>query len=203
MSISYYFSKLIKKLHIPAIKNSHIHKKAHVCTGAHVVNTELGKYSYIGNFSTVLNCKIGSFCSIADDCVIGGMEHPIDRLSTSPVFHEGKNCLNTNFVNLEVEPPKQTIIENDVWIGNQCKIKAGVHLSTGCIVGMGSVLTKDVGPYEIWAGNPAKLIRKRFDDELIHKLLESKWWTKSDDEIKKLSDVVRSPEKLKVFIDEK
>ena len=185
MGISYYFSKLIKKLQIPAIKDSKIDKKAKICTGAHVVESQVGKYSYVGNFTTVINCEIGKYCSIADNCVIGGMSHPTDWVSTSPVMYQGKNCLKTNFTDLPYEESKHTVIENDVWIGNNCHIKAGVHLSTGCVIGMGSVLTKDVGPYEIWAGNPAKLIRKRFDDDMIERLLNTEWWNWPEDKIRR------------------
>ena len=176
MGLSYYFSKLIKKIQLPAVKNSVIDKKAKICTGAHVVDSEVGKYSYVGNYSTVIDCEIGRYCSIADNCVIGGMSHPTDWVSTSPVMYRGRNCLKTNFTELPYEESKHTVIGNDVWIGNNCHIKAGVRLSTGCVIGMGSVLTKDVGPYEIWAGNPAKLIRKRFDDVTIDKLLKTEWW---------------------------
>ena len=196
MKVSYYFSKLIKKLQIPAIKDSEIHKRAKVCTGAHVLKTKVGRYSYIGNYSTVIDCEIGSFCSIADDCVIGGMSHPIDWVSTSPLMYRGRNCLRTNFTGLLYNASKHTIIDNDVWIGDNCHIKAGVHLSTGCIIGMGSVLTKDVGPYEIWAGNPAKLIRKRFDEITIEKLLKTEWWSWSDERIRKYANYANDPEKF-------
>ena len=67
-------------------------------------------------------------------------------------------------------------------------IKSGVKIADGAVIGMGSVVTKDVGAYEIWAGNPAHLIRKRFDDETISKLLESRWWNWSDDKIRLNAD---------------
>ena len=190
MGISYYFAKLIKKLQIPAIKDSEIDRKAKVCTGAHILNSKVGRYSYVGNYTTVIDCEIGGFCSIADNCVIGGMSHPLDWISTSPVMYSGRNCLKTNFTDLSYEESKHTIIENDVWIGDRCHIKAGVHISTGCVIGMGSVLTKDVGPYEIWAGNPAKLIRKRFDDATINRLLKTEWWNWSDEIIRKHTQYV-------------
>lgn len=196
MGLSYYISKFFKKIQIPAVKNSSVDKKSKICTGAHVLDTKINKYSYIGNFSTVINCEIGAYCSIADNCVIGGMSHPLDWVSTSPVMYKGKNCLRTNFTDLPFVATEHTIIENDVWIGNNCHIKAGVKLSNGCVIGMGSVLTKDVGPYEIWAGNPAKFIRKRFDDSTIDLLLESKWWNWSDKKIKNCSDFINNPKEF-------
>lgn len=183
MKISYYISKLIKKLYIPAIKNSRIDQRSKVCSGSHVVNTVLGKYSYIGNNCTIIHTEIGNYCSIADNCIIGGASHPIDWVSTSPIFHSGKNVLRKNFSNHKYNPYKKTIIENDVWIGNNCLIKSGVKISSGAIVGMGSIVTKDIGPYEIWAGVPARFIRKRFNDDVIEELLKTKWWDWEEKEI--------------------
>jgi acetyltransferase-like isoleucine patch superfamily enzyme len=196
MRVSYFFSKLIKKVYLPAIKNSGLDKKAKICSGSHIVNSKIGRYSYVGNYSSIIDCEIGQFCSISDYCAIGGMSHPLDWVSTSPVMYSGRNCLRTNFSDLPYNASKHTVIENDVWIGDGCHIKAGVHLSTGCVIGMGSVLTKDVGPYEIWAGNPAKLIRKRFDDVTIDKLLKTEWWNWPDEKIKKYAQFANDPERF-------
>lgn len=197
MKLSYYVSKMIKKMQIPAVKNSRIDKQAKICTGAHVVDCTIDKYSYIGNFTTVLNCEIGKYCSIADHCEIGGMSHPLEWVTTSPVAYNGKNCLKKNYTELEFKEGHHTVIENDVWIGDGCHIKAGVHLSTGCVIGMGSVVTKDVGPYEIWAGNPARFIRKRFaDDNISEQLLKLQWWNWSEDKIKEYAKYFNNPMKF-------
>lgn len=163
----YYLSKLIKKLHIPAIKESKIDRTSKVCSGSHLVNVAIAKYSYIGNFCTVLNTNIGAFCSIADNVIIGGASHPLDWVSTSPVFYSGKNIMKKNFNSYSFEAFVTTNIGNDVWIGNNCLIKTGITVGDGAVIGMGSVVTKDVGPYEIWGGNPARPIKKRFDENLI------------------------------------
>lgn len=184
MGFLYLISKFIKKIHIPAIHNSNLSKSSKVCSGSHIVNSKLGSYSYIGNDCTVIKTEIGKFCSIADNNIIGGASHPINWVSTSPVFYEGRNILRKNFSNHEFNSFKKTVIENDVWIGNNCLIKSGVTISNGAIIGMGSVVTKDIGPYEVWAGNPAKLIRKRFDDNTVEKLIQDEWWNKSISEIK-------------------
>ncbi|MFJ5717801.1 CatB-related O-acetyltransferase [Neobacillus sp. NPDC093127] len=183
MTFLYYISKIIKKLHLPAIRNSKIHRSSKVCSGTHIVNSELGKYSYIGNFCTVINTEIAAFCSIADNCIIGGANHPIGWVSTSPVFHEGKNIMRKSFSNHPYITGIKTVIGNDVWIGNNSLIKSGVTIADGAVIGMGSVLTKDVGAYEIWAGNPAKFIRKRFSNDVIEKLQSSKWWNYKDSEL--------------------
>jgi len=181
MNFLYIFSKLTKKVHLPAVKNSNLDKTSKIGSASHIVNISLGRYSYIGSFCTVLNTKIGSFCSIADNCIIGGASHPIDWVSTSPVFHKGKNIMRKNFSNHDFLISKETTVGNDVWIGNNVLIKSGVHIADGAIIGMGSVVTKNVNAYEIWAGNPAKLLRKRFNEETISELLFSKWWESEDD----------------------
>ena len=183
MKISYYLAKLIKYLHLPAIKKSTLDVTSRVAPASSVVNTNMSKYSYIGNYCTVLDVEIGSFCSIADNVIIGGASHPISWVSTSPVFHHGKNIMNKNFSNHTFQITKRTIIKNDVWIGSNCLIKSGVTIEDGAVIGMGSVLTTNVGPYEIWGGNPAKLIRKRFDDKVIESLLQIKWWDWDDDKL--------------------
>ncbi|MEN6316037.1 MAG: CatB-related O-acetyltransferase [Clostridiaceae bacterium] len=184
----YAFSKVLKKvLTVPAIKNCNIHRTSKICSGSQVVNTSLDKYSYIGNFSTVVNCEIGSFCSISDYCIIGGAGHTMEWVSTSPVFCSGTNIMHKNFAHLPFNPYKKTIIGNDVWIGAHCLIKGGLTIGSGAIVGMGSVVTKNVEPYTIVAGVPATTIRKRFDKETISKLLDTNWWSFSDEKIKRLA----------------
>mgnify|MGYP003647347507 CR=1 FL=1 len=176
MKLSYFLSKLLKKIQVAAIKNSTIDPTSKVCSQSHVVDSYMERYSYVGNNCTVNFTSIGMFCSIADNVIIGGDSHPITWGSTSPVFHKGKNILKVNFSNHSFKSTKRTIIKNDVWIGSNALIKSGVVIGNGAVVGMGSVVTKDIGDYEIWGGNPAKLIRKRFDDVTISELLKYEWW---------------------------
>jgi len=185
--IKYVLAKLMKKAQLPAIKNSNIASNSKICSGSNVLNISLDRYSYIGNNCTIIESEIGKFTSIADNCIIGGASHPMDWVSTSPVFHEGKNILKKNFSEHTFNPYKKTIIGNDVWLGNSVLVKAGVTIQDGAVIGMGSIVTKDIGPYEVWAGNPAKLIKKRFDDKTIKILRESLWWEKTDIEIAKES----------------
>lgn len=183
--IIYYIAKCIKKIQLPAIKNSEIHKTSEICSAAHIVGCQIDRYSYIGNNCTVINCKIGAFCSIADFCIIGGAAHPTQFVSSSPVFLKGKNCMKTNFSKHIFEPSKTTYIGNDVWLGNSCLIKAGISIGDGAVIGMGSVVTKDVSPYTIVAGNPAREIRKRFNPEIIDKLCKLSWWKWDDEKLYK------------------
>lgn len=187
--LSYYFAKGIREiLHRPAMKKCSIDKTSKVCSGSQLYKVDMNRYSYIGHDCFVNNAKIGAFCSIADGCKIGGAAHQIEYVSTSPVFVSGKNIMGKNFAAHGDTESKQTVIDSDVWIGMDCHIKEGTHIHVGSVVGMGSVLTKDIPPYEIWGGVPAKLIRKRFPDEVINELLSTKWWEWDDEKIKAYSE---------------
>lgn len=179
----YLLSKIIKKLHLRAIKNCTIHKTSKVCSGSHLINVVMGKHSDIGYDCTLINTEIGAFCSLGANIVIGGASHTIDWVSTSPVFNENKDHLTKKFSHHKYDLHNHTIVGNDVWIGNCVLIKANVKVGDGAVIGMGSVVTKDIPPYEIWAGNPAKFIRKRFTDDEINKLNTIQWWLWDDEKI--------------------
>lgn len=183
-------------LNPPALRNCKIDKKSRVCPRSELTNVSMGKYSYIGGYSFLFNVRIGNYCSIAERCCIGGAAHPIHRVSSSPVFHEGRNVLKKNFADFPEIENQETVIENDVWIGMGCYIKAGVTIHTGAVVGMGSVVTKTIPPYEIWAGNPAKKIGERFDDSVKEKMLKSEWWKWEDKKVEEMSQYFDNTERL-------
>ena len=188
MSIKLLFAKGLKKLlNPPALRNCRIDSTSKVCSKSELNSVTMGKYSYIGNDCFMGNVDIGAFCSIADRVCIGGASHPIERVSSSPVFHEGNNVLGVIFQPFPYEHASKTTIENDVWIGIGAIIKAGITIHNGAVIGAGSVVTHDVPVYEVWAGNPAKKIKDRFDKETATKLEKTEWWNKSDEEIKELS----------------
>ncbi len=178
------------------LQEAAVHKTAAICTGVRFYRGKIGKYSYIGNNSFVIDTDIGNFTSISTDCYIGGTSHPTHWVSTSPVFHKWENIMKKNFARHNFDIFHRTIIGSDVWIGNRVMIKAGVKIGNGAVVGMGSVVTKDIGAYEIWAGNPAKFIRKRFDDEIAEKLEEINWWQWSDEIIENHAQYFTCPEDL-------
>ena len=176
--------------------NSSVSKKSAIKQNARFYNSSINDYSYVGRNCLVQNTNIGKFCSVSDNCNIGMPSHPITFVSTSPVFLASKNLLRKNFSKHNFDSYKETNIGNDVWIGSNVLIKAGLTVGDGAIIGAGSVLTHDVPPYEIWAGNPAKPIRKRFDDDAISKLLEIKWWEWEDERIEKYADSFSCPQDL-------
>ncbi|MDB8920778.1 CatB-related O-acetyltransferase [Parabacteroides merdae] len=195
MQLSYIYAKIFKKIiRGKAIINSQIEKTTKVNSGCSIVNSTIAHYNNIGYDNEINNAVIGSFCSFSDHVFIGGDEHPLDWVSTSPVFenvkHSGPAC---KFALFDLPPQKKTIIENDVWIAHNACIKAGVIVGTGAVIGTGAVVTKDVPPYAIVAGVPAKIIRYRFNDEIIRKLLDSEWWNLTDKQLKKIAVYITDP----------
>lgn len=192
--LGYIYSKVVKKLRLSSIRFSKIHKSSKVESGCNIVYVNMDRYSFCGYDCEIINAEIGSFCSIANNVIIGGAAHPINWVSTSPVFYSGRDSVKMKFSEFERDEDKKTYIGHDVWIGNYSLIKQGVHIGTGAVVGMGSVVTKDVPPYAIVAGNPAKIIRYRFEDDIVNRLATSKWWEMSDEELRKYSQFIQTPE---------
>lgn len=181
-------ARLFGKVSVLALlSDSEVDKTCAICSGARVYRTKIGKYSYVGRSTFMTNTTVGSFCSIAGNCNIGGTGHPLSWVSTSSVFHKWDNILRKNFSRHEYEIFQETTIGSDVWIATNAMLKAGITVGTGAVIGMGAVVTKDVGPYEVWGGNPARCIKKRFDDETIEALLASKWWELPDETIEKIA----------------
>ena len=153
--------------------------------------SKIGRCTYIGSNSSLTNCKIGRFCSIAENVKVISATHPTNTfISTSPCFFSTLKQCGISFVEKNLFKEKLTvdnydiIIGNDVWIGTDVKIIGGVTIGDGAIVAMGSVVTKDVPPYAIVGGVPAKLIRYRFTEKEMKKLIEIKWWDKPLNELK-------------------
>ena len=134
---------------------------------------------------------IGKFCQIAAgvNFVMNGANHQMNAASTYPFYiFEGWDQKVPPLSELPLKG--DTVIGHDVWIGQNATILPGVHIGDGAIIGMDSVVAKDIAPYSVAVGNPAKEIRKRFDDELIQLMLKLKWWDMEIDEINKLIPVL-------------
>lgn len=186
MDIRYIIPKVLRKvLNPPAINNSMLDKTARADIGSVVADSSMGKYSYIGEHTSLISTEVGSFTSISNYCAIGGGSHPMEWVAMSPVFHNAGGLMKKKFATHEYDTTKTTRIGNDVWIGSHCLVKSGVTIADGAVIGMGSVVTQDVGTYEIWAGNPARCIRKRFADEKIDELMQRQWWNWTDEKIEK------------------
>lgn len=194
LNLQYYWAKILKKMRGCAIKNSHIPITSKIESGSHIVNSNFDRHSYCGYDCEITNADIGAFCSIANNVIIGGAMHQMEWVSMSPVFREGKDSVKTKFAEHKSPGIKRTTIGHDVWIGQRSLLKQGINIGNGAVIGMGSVVTKDVEPYSIVVGCPAKMIRKRFDDKIVKELLASEWWNLNDSELHKYAKFFNDPD---------
>ncbi len=145
----------------------------------------IGRYSYTGKNFTVWHANIGSFCSISWNVGIGGANHDYHKVTTHAFLYSPHMELMGDEVQGYDRFSQKCEIGNDVWIGANSIICRDVKIGDGAVIGAGAVVTKDVEPYSIVGGVPARIIKKRFDDNTINRLLNIKWWDFSDEIIKK------------------
>jgi Acetyltransferase (isoleucine patch superfamily) len=160
-------------------------QKAQLISGKHtnivypcnIFNVTLGDYSYIAKNSSISNTQIGKFCSVGLNFCCGLGIHPTNGISTAPMFYS-THCQNGFSLSdkNKITESKQITIGHDVYIGANVTVLDGVTIGNGAIVGAGAVVTHDIPPYAIVAGVPAHILRFRFSQEQINKLLEIQWW---------------------------
>jgi len=162
-----------------------VDKKARVGRKCKVYHSSLGAYSYIGRGTQLIYASVGKFCSISGNVLIGMGHHTLSYLSTSPIFTEKNNGTGHSWTDKEsLLPYKPVTIGNDVWIGTRAMILGGVTIGDGAVIGAGAIVTKDVPPFAIVAGVPARIIRYRFSEEVIERLEALQWWNLSDEVLK-------------------
>ncbi|RKR81079.1 acetyltransferase-like isoleucine patch superfamily enzyme [Mucilaginibacter gracilis] len=151
-----------------------------------VYNCNIGKFSYCGDNCLILHADIGSFCSIGPNVMIAPGRHPTSTfVSTFPALFARFQHINYDFnAKSSFESHQRVLIGSDVWIGANVLVVDGVKIGDGAVVGANSVVTKDVEPFHVVGGVPAKFIKKRFTDEQIDVLMKSKWWAKDNEWIK-------------------
>jgi virginiamycin A acetyltransferase len=154
---------------------------------------QVGEYTYYDDAEDVRNFEknvryhfdfigdkliIGKFCMIASGVtfIMNGANHKMDGITAYPFNIFGKDWARVTPLPEELPYKGDTVVGNDVWIGSQVTVMPGVRIGDGAIIAAHAVVTKDVAPYSIIGGNPAKEIRKRFPDEKIQELLQLQWW---------------------------
>ncbi|MDM1086234.1 CatB-related O-acetyltransferase [Myroides odoratimimus] len=160
-----FYYKLLLLMYLPVfiLRKVKVGKGVRVEPRVFLSKSSIGDYSYVGHNCVIDNTIIGNYCSIAAFVQLGGMEHSHWWLSMSTYLSN-------------IGKKEKTVIGNDVWIGSKVSVRGGVTIGNGAVIGSNAVVLKDVDPYTIVAGVPAKVIGKRLNDELIVKLEDSKYY---------------------------
>lgn len=186
----FYWKNRIRKLNLfiedinSIPKNIKIGKYVMIRKGNEIGDLSIGDYSYISGPKVLAMCGvIGRYCSIARGVTIGVGNHNYNWVTTHPIIIEVKY----GFIDKEIEQPQKAIpiIGNDVWIGMNANIMRGVKIGDGAVIAAEAVVTKDVPDYAIVGGNPAKIIKFRYEKEIIEELLRIKWWNWEKEKLEK------------------
>jgi len=157
-------------------------------------NCQIGRHTYIQKNSRIFNANIGNFCSIASNVLIAPGLHFRSGISTHPSFYLKNNPLTMTFSDVDTfKTFEDVIIGHDVWIGENAIIMDGITVGTGAIIAASSVVTKNIEPYAIVAGVPAKVLKFRFTEDQISDLLESEWWDLPNNWLKDNHKLMSSP----------
>lgn len=176
------------------VEYSHVSRKARVWRGCNLQHSSMDDYSYLGPDSRLIYGNVGKFCSIGGGSVIGMGTHTLNHISTSSIFTAVSNGTGSKWTSIQTyEEHTPVTVGNDVWIGIHSMIMGGVTIGNGAVVGAGAVVTKDVPPYAIVGGVPAKVIKYRFSEDVIEKLEASKWWTLDDEILKQNIELFQKP----------
>jgi len=154
----------------------------------HLYFVNLGRHTYTGQDTIIMHTNVGAFTSISWGVTVGGGEHDFNRLTSHTFLYNPYDKLNNDKVYYD-RFKKPVYIGNDVWIGANSTILRGVNIGDGAVIGANAVVTKDVSPYSIVVGNPARIVKYRFKEDIIERLLEVKWWDLDDKIIKNNCDL--------------
>jgi len=152
--------------------------------------SRIGLATYTGHNTTIKNTQIGKFCCLSWNLSLGGKNHNYRAVTSYPEYHFNRIINGRSEIIISNLP--DTVIGNDVWIGSNANVLRGVVVGDGAVIGASAIVTRNVPPYAIVAGNPARIIKYRFDDNIICELLELKWWDFDLKDIKEMRNFLEN-----------
>lgn len=170
----------LTQMHMALVHESELEPNVTLYERAVVAKSRIGSFSYIGERTLVARTTMGRFCSIGPDCKMGLGRHPTRGfVSTHPMFYSTRKQAGVTLVDVDrYEENAPTVVGHDVWMGAHVVIADGVAIGNGAVIGAGAVVARDVEPYAIVGGVPARVLRHRFDSETVELLQRFKWWNR-------------------------
>ena len=179
---------------------SELGEKVRIDRNNHIYQSSLSRFSYTGMNTVIMHSSIGAFTSISWNVSIGGADHDYSRMTQHSFLYNTVDNIRPDLETIAYDRfNKAVTIGCDVWIAAGAVITRGVTIGNGAVIGANAVVTKDVPPYAIAVGSPAKVIKYRFSSDIISILLQLKWWDWSDDKLKKYYDVVSQAPDIKTL----
>lgn len=188
------------------VRGAKIAKNVKIGSHCNIQRGRVSSFSYMGDYCELPQVEIGKFCSIAAHVTLAAGNHPMSYVSTSPYTYStirnsftNKQLYTQEFFYTDEDHKYLCKIGNDVWIGTGATLVSGskaLNIGNGAVSAAGAVVTKDVPPYAVVAGCPAKILRYRFSDETISELEKEKWWDKSEDWIRESVEAFSDPSRL-------
>lgn len=188
------------------VRGAKIAKNVKIGFHCNIQRGGVSSFSYMGDYCELPQVEIGKFCSIAAHVTLAAGNHPMSYVSTSPYTYSTirnsfakKQLFTQEFFYTDEDHKYLCKIGNDVWIGTRVTLVCGskaLNIGDGAVIAAGAVVTKDVPPYAVVAGCPAKILRYRFSDEMISEMEREKWWDKSEDWIKESVEAFSDPSGL-------